>query len=68
MVTTTFEADVQAARQRVSDFDEIDGFPNRDLGVILAALEAGLRDTTNGAQYDAYVMLQDVVAQNGKGQ
>ena len=61
----TFEQEVAAARQRVADLDEIDGFADRAMLTILLALEAGLRRPESAAQYDAYVMLQDRMTQGG---
>lgn len=51
--------ELEKARQRVSGFDAIDGRVIRDPGTIMAALECGLLRPESGAQYDAYVMLED---------
>lgn len=62
----TFEKEVLEARKRVMGMDAIDGFKNRHLLTVLAALEAGLKTPSNKCQYDAFVMLQDLVASNRK--
>ena len=55
-----FEAKMREAKYRVLSLDRLDGHRDRNLGVIHAALEAGLRHPENGAQYDALYMLTDV--------
>lgn len=60
MNISEFDQQVAAARDRVHGMDAIDGFADREPATILAALQAGLRDPSNGAAFDAYVMLQDI--------
>lgn len=55
-----FASRVEKARKHVHCMDRIDGFADRYLATILSALEAGIRNPENGAQFDAYVMLRDV--------
>jgi len=59
-----FQNEVERAIYRVKHMDAIDGAKDRKLSTILAALEAGLRKPRTGGQYDAYVMLQEVVNAN----
>ena len=61
----SFEQKVKEARKRVDHYDQIDGFKERHLRVILFALEAGLK-RRDGCEFDAYVMLKDVVESSGK--
>ena len=58
----TFEKEVLEARKRVMGMDAIDGFPDFHLLTVLLALEAGLKNPSKKCQYDAFVMLQDLVA------
>jgi hypothetical protein len=57
MTIEEFNAGVAEAKKRVSKMDSIDGFKNRTVGTILAALKAGICFPDTGAQFDAYVML-----------
>lgn len=56
-----FDAEYANAKERVGRFDQLDRRKDREPGTILAALEAGLRHPETGAQFDALVMLKDVV-------
>jgi hypothetical protein len=64
----SFEDSVREARRRVVSMDMTDGFVDRYLPTILMALECGLRNPALGAEFDAYVMLQDLLnkARNGE--
>jgi hypothetical protein len=59
-----FEQRVAAARRFVESLDQIDGEKDRRLATILMALDAGLRNPGTGAEFEAYVMLEDVVKGN----
>jgi hypothetical protein len=61
MTKDEFNKQVKEARKRVESFDDIDGYKDRHAKTILFALEAGIMKPDTGAQFDAYVMLQDVV-------
>jgi hypothetical protein len=63
MTVEEFKAGVAAARKRVSTMDSIDGFKDRFLGTILAAMKAGIFFPETGAHFDAYVMLEDYIEQ-----
>jgi len=52
---------VKLAQQRVASFDTRDGFQDRKLATIWAALEMGIRKPESDAHLDAYVMLSDLV-------
>lgn len=56
-----FNKQYMEAKRRVAAFDKQDGFKDRHLGTILTALQAGLKQPHTGAQYDALVMLEDLV-------
>ncbi len=56
----SFEENVANAVVMISVGDVIDGFKNRELETILAALECGLKRPETLAQFDAYVMLKEV--------
>jgi hypothetical protein len=58
---TEFDKEYKHAKKRVAELDAVDGFPDRHLGTILSALEAGLKHPKTGAHYDALVMLEDLV-------
>jgi hypothetical protein len=47
--------------------DVVDGIADRSPGAILAALECGLLNPETGAQFDAFVMLQDLNVSIQKG-
>lgn len=57
----TFPQRLQEAEKRVAEMDSVDGWKDRNLTTILAALEAGLKNPISGGHYDAYVMLRDIV-------
>ena len=61
MTVEEFKAGVAAARKRVSKMDAIDGFKDRAVETLLAALKAGICFPDTGAQFDAYVMLDECV-------
>jgi len=63
MTGEEFKAGVAAARKRVSIMDSIDGFKDRFMGTILAAMKAGILFPETGAHFDAYVMLEDYIEQ-----
>tara|TARA_R110002110_G_scaffold412840_1_gene639285 strand:+ start:4283 stop:4561 length:279 start_codon:yes stop_codon:yes gene_type:complete len=48
------------AKQRVQAMDKIDGHDDRSIGVILTALDTGLKNKDGPPLYDALYMLQDV--------
>ena len=56
-----FSACLAKAENNVKDLDGHDGYKDRDLRTILAALEAGLINPETNAHFDAYVMLKEVV-------
>lgn len=56
-----FEENMDAAKVRVMEMDRLDGFRDRSIQTALFALEAGLRNPESGAQFDALVMLSDIV-------
>ena len=61
------EVSTEAARKRVAAMDAIDGFRDRSVETILAALETGLRSVENqDCLYDAFVMLLDVQKEQPK--
>jgi hypothetical protein len=59
MTEDEFRDAVDAAFDRVSGMDEVDGLQDRDPKTILAALKAGLKNPATGAQFDAWVMLSE---------
>jgi hypothetical protein len=59
----TFEEEVAEAEKRVAEMDRVEGYRERSIGTILAALETGLKHPENGAHYDAFVMLTDLRAE-----
>ncbi|MCP4783371.1 MAG: hypothetical protein GY903_01185 [Fuerstiella sp.] len=48
------------AKCRVQAMDKVDGFDDRSIGVILTALNTGLKNKDGPPLYDALYMLQDV--------
>lgn len=62
----THEQKIAKAENNVKSLDQYDGFKDRYLGTILAALEAGLNRPETNAHYDALVMLRDLVETNRK--
>jgi hypothetical protein len=48
------------AKCRVQAMDKIDGFDDRSIGVILTALNTGLKNKDGPPLYDSLYMLQDV--------
>lgn len=61
MTQGEFASKVKKARAFVDSLDKIDGFKDRELGTILAALEGGLKRPEDNSHFDAYVMLDDLV-------
>lgn len=61
MTLEEFNTAVAEAKKRVSEMDSIDGFKDRFTGTILAAMKAGILFPETGAQFDAYVMLEDYI-------
>ncbi len=59
MTPRKFKVEVEKARKRVRGMDCVDGFKDRYLSTILFALECGLKNPETGAQFDAYVMLEE---------
>ena len=57
------EFDIQClkAKARVQQMDRSDGFKDRYLPTIFAALECGLKHPDTGAQFDALFMLSDLI-------
>ena len=62
MTKDNFRTQCDLARVRVADYDRIDGYKDRDLPTIAAAMETGLRMEDNGPVYDAFVMLEELAA------
>jgi hypothetical protein len=58
----TFEENKQRAIRNLASLDDADGYKDRQLRTILFALEAGLRNPESNAQFDALVMLEDLVS------
>jgi hypothetical protein len=58
----TFEQNKQRAIRNVADLDHADGYKDRQLTTIIFALEAGLKNPKSNAQFDALVMLEDLVS------
>ena len=61
MTIEEFNAGVAAAKKRISKMDAIDGFKDGAVETLLAALKAGICFPDTGAQFDAYVMLDECV-------
>ena len=63
-----FEQHLEAAKKRVAEMDEYDGYKDRELETIVQALKTGLRHHDNqevfGCAFDALVMLADVANRN----
>lgn len=57
---TTHETKLAAATKRVRSMDENDGHEARAIGLLITALDCGLRGTDDDAAYDALVMLRDI--------
>lgn len=55
-----YDAEHAKARINVDNLDELDGWEDRELGTILAALDSGLRQDISCA-FEALVMLEDLV-------
>ena len=55
-----FEKEITQAVDRVNCMDKTDGFQNRYIDVVAAALSAGLVNPASNAQFDALVMLADM--------
>ena len=62
-----FDDCAREARRRIEQMDVVDGIADRSPGAILAALECGLLNPETGAQFDAFVMLQDLNVSIQKG-
>jgi hypothetical protein len=62
---SVFAAKLLAARKRVAEMDEMDGFKDRHLATIVAALRSGLAnfESNYGSEFDALVMLEDLLDQ-----
>ena len=58
-MTEAHNQKLAAAEQRVAEMDEVDGFPDRSIGAIIAALDVGLERDDDSPAYDALVMLLD---------
>ena len=61
----SYEDRLRKARKSVDALDSVDGRKNREIGTIAAALEAGLRHPETNAQFEALVMLQDLMRKVG---
>lgn len=61
LTDTEFNRATDEAAGRVHGMDEIDGYPERGLTTILIAFETGTQHPENGAQFDAIVMLREVI-------
>jgi len=68
MTDVIFRQHLEAAKKRVAEMDEVDGFKDRELATIVQALKTGLRYPDNlevfGCAFDALVMLADVANRN----
>lgn len=51
---------VARAELRVAELDKVDGYAERHVDTIMAAIEAGIKCPESGAVFEAYVMLRDV--------
>ena len=58
---TKFEQLKAKARRNVQRLDACDGFADRNIGTVLDALDCGLRFPETNAQFDALIMLEDIV-------
>lgn len=67
MCDNVFSSELDAAEQRMRDFDRIQGVEDRNLTTIISALEAGIYSPDTGGQFDALAMLIDLRSkvQNG---
>lgn len=54
------ETKLAAATKRVRQMDENDGYEARAIGLLITALDCGLRGTDDDPAYDALVMLRDI--------
>lgn len=59
-----YEEQLKKAEKRVRLFDSMEGYSDRRLVTIRFALEAGLRNPSTGAAFDALVMLRDITTTN----
>ena len=64
MTNRQFEACKAWARKNIAELDGVDGWKNREIGTIYAALEAGLRRPESNSAFDALVMLEDLYKQS----
>lgn len=55
-----FARQLKAAITRVAAFDKADLIKDRSPQMTMAALEAGIRNPSSGAHFDAYAMLDDL--------
>lgn len=58
-----FNKELARAENNVREMDKVDGYKDRYIGTIVAALECGLSADTGGAslaEFDALVMLKDL--------
>jgi hypothetical protein len=55
-----FNLRLAKAKKDVAKMDQIDGYKERSIGTIHAALECGLKNPDTNAAFDALVMLQDL--------
>jgi hypothetical protein len=63
MTQEEFAKKVTEAEAHVRALDAVDGHKDRDLRTILYALQAGIINPSSGAEFDAYVMLKELVDQ-----
>ena len=62
MTDDRFDKCKAKARKNVDDMDAVDGFQDRNSGTVLAALECGLKNPDTNAQFDALVMIEDILS------
>jgi hypothetical protein len=56
-----FDERVKKAEKTVAFMDQHDGWTDRELPTVLAALECGLKRPETNSHFDAFVMLRDRV-------
>ena len=58
-MTEAHNQKLAAAKTRVAEMDKADGFDDRSIGAIIAALDVGLERDDDSPAYDALAMLLD---------
>ena len=68
MSDVSFRQHLEAAKKRVAEMDEVDGFKDRELATIVQGFKTGLmyhdKEEVFGCAFDALVMLADVANRN----